>query len=76
MAIMIKVYKKDMKELDINTESLEDLAADRMMMRSTHQHLKSGEEKLMNTEVGKRPAERSATTPTVCLLVGSLTSQQ
>ena len=41
------VYKRDMKALDINTESWEDLAADRMMWRSTlNQHLKTGEEKL------------------------------
>ena len=59
------VCKRDMKALDINTESLEDLAADCMMWRSTlNQHLKSVEEKLMKSEVGKRPTERSATTPT------------
>ena len=44
-----------MTGLDTNTESWEDLAADRMMWRSTlNQHIKSGEEKLVNTEVGKR----------------------
>ena len=44
-----------MKALDINTESWEDLAADRIRWRSTlNQHLKSGEEKLMNAEVRKR----------------------
>ena len=44
-----------MKALDVNTESWEDLAADRMMWRSTlNQHLKTGEEKLVNTGVGKR----------------------
>ena len=49
------VCKRDMKPLDINTESWEDLAADRMMWRSTlNQHLKTGEEKLVNAEVGKR----------------------
>ena len=49
------VCKRDTKALDINTESWEDLAADRMRWRSTlNQHLKSGEEKLMNAEVGKR----------------------
>ena len=36
-------------------ESGEDLAANSMKWRSTlNQHLKSGEEKLMNAEVGKR----------------------
>ena len=59
------VCKRDMKALDSNTESREDLAADRMMWRRTlNQHLKSGEKKLVNAEVGKRSAERSATTPT------------
>ena len=44
-----------MKALDINTESWEDLAADRMMWRSTlNLHLRSGEKKLVNAEVGKR----------------------
>ena len=48
------VCKRDIKALDINTGSWEDLAADRMMWRSTlNQHLKSGEEKLVNAEVGK-----------------------
>ena len=37
------VCKRDTKALDINTDSLEDLAADRMMWRSTlNQHLKTG----------------------------------
>ena len=54
-----------MKALDINTESWEDLAADRMMWRSTlTRQLKTGEEKPVKAEVGKGPAERSATTPT------------
>ena len=48
-------YKRDKKALDINTESQEDLAADRMRWRSTlSQHLKSVEEKLVDAEVGKR----------------------
>ena len=35
-----------------------------MMWRSTlNQHVKSGEEKLVNAEVEKGPAERSAITP-------------
>ena len=42
-----------MKAFDITTELHEDLAADRMMWRNTlNQHLKSGEEKLVNA--GKR----------------------
>ena len=37
------VCKRDMKALDINTDSWEDLAADRMMWSSTlNQHLKTG----------------------------------
>ena len=49
------VCKRDMKALDINTESWEDLAADRMMWRSTlNQYLKTGEEKLVNAEVRRR----------------------
>ena len=48
------VCKRDMKALDINNESWEDLAADRMMWKSTlNQHLKSGEDKLVNADVGK-----------------------
>ena len=44
--------KRDMKALDINTNSWEDLAANRMMWRSTlNQHLKSREEKVMSAEV-------------------------
>ena len=46
------VCKRDMRALGINTESWEDLAADRMRWRSTlNQHLKSGKEKLMNAQV-------------------------
>ena len=49
------VCKTDMKALDINTNSWEDLAADRMMWRSTlNQHLKTGEKKLVNAEAGRR----------------------
>ena len=49
------VCKRDMKALDINTESWEDLAADRMMWRSTlNQNLKTGEKKPVNSEVGRR----------------------
>ena len=49
------VCKRDMKALDINTESWEDLAADRMMWRSTlNQHLKTGEKKLVIAEAGRR----------------------
>ena len=50
-----EVRKRDMKALDINTESWVDLAADRMMWRSTlNQHLKTREKKLVNAEVGRR----------------------
>ena len=53
------VCKRDMKALNINTESWEVLAADSTMWRSTlNQHLKSGEEKLVNTDVGKRACRR------------------
>ena len=48
-----------MKALDINTESWEDLAADRMMWRCTlNQHLKTGEEKLVNAEAGRRACRK------------------
>ena len=48
-----------MKALDINTESWEDLAADRMMWRSTlNQQIRSGEEKLVNAEVGKKASRK------------------
>ena len=50
------VCKTDMKALDINTESWEDPAADRMMWRSTlNQHLKTGEKKLVGAEAQRRP---------------------
>ena len=53
------VCKRDINALDINTESWEDLAADRMMWGSTlNQHLKSAEEKLVNAEVGKRACRK------------------
>ena len=49
------VCKRDMKALDINTNSWEDLATDRMMWRSTlNQHLKTGEKKPVNAEAGRR----------------------
>ena len=49
------VCKRDITVLNINTKPWEDLAADCMRWRSTlNQHLKSGEEKLVNAEVGKR----------------------
>ena len=55
------VCKRDMKALDINTESWEDIAADRMMWRSTlNQHLKSGVERLVNAEVGKRACRKES----------------
>ena len=53
------VCKTDMKALDINTDSWEDLAADRMMWRSTlNQHLKTGEKKLVNAEVRRRTCRK------------------
>ena len=49
------VCKRDMKAFDISTNSWEDLAADRMMWRSTlNQHLLTGENKLVNAEAGRR----------------------
>ena len=49
------VCKRDMKTLDINSNSWEDLAADGMMWRSTlNQHLKRGEKKLVNAEAERR----------------------
>ena len=54
------VCKRDMKALDIATESWEDLAADRTRWRSSlSSHLKSGEEKLMSVAADKR-ARRKA----------------
>ena len=48
------ICKRDMNALHINTESWEDIAADSIMWRSTlNQHLKTGEEKLVNAEIGK-----------------------
>ena len=53
------VCKRDVKALDTNTESWEDLAADSMMCISTlNQHLKSGEKKLVKSEVGKRACRK------------------
>ena len=50
-----EVCKRDIEAHDINTNSWEDLAADRMMWKSTlNQHLKTGEKKLVNAEVGRR----------------------
>ena len=58
------VCKRDMKALDINTESWEDLAADRMMWRSTlNQHLKTEEEKLVKAEVRKRACRKERNNP-------------
>ena len=52
------VCKRDRTALDINTESWEDLAADRMRRRRTlNQHLESREEKL-NAEAGKRSCRK------------------
>ena len=53
------VCKRDMNALDINTEPWEDLSADHMMWGSTlNQHLKTGEEKLVNAEVAKRACRK------------------
>ena len=49
------VCKRDMTALDINTNFWEDLAADRIMWRSTlNQHLKTREKKLVNADAGRR----------------------
>ena len=56
------VCKRDIKAFDINTESWEDLAADRMMLRST-QHLKTGEEKLVIAEVGRSACRKERKNP-------------
>ena len=49
------VVKRDKKPLDINTATWEDTAADRATRRSTlNQHLKAGEEKLLNSTADKR----------------------
>ena len=53
------VCKRDMRALDINTESWEGLANDRSRWRSTlNKHLKSGEEKLMNMAAVKRTSRK------------------
>ena len=55
------VCKRDMRALDINTESWEDLAAFRMLWRSTLiQHLKTSEKKLVNEEVAKKGPQKRA----------------
>ena len=49
------VCKRDMRALDIDTETWEGLANDRSRWRSTlNKHLKSGEGKLMNEAAEKR----------------------
>ena len=49
------VCKRDMRALDIDTESWEGLAVDRSRWRNTlNKHLKSGEAKLMNEATDKR----------------------
>ena len=56
------VRKRDMKALGINTDSWEELAADRMMWRSTlNQHLKTGERKLLNAKTSRRNSNRPET---------------
>ena len=55
------VCKRDMKALDVNIESWEDLATELMMWRSTlNQYLKTREENLMNAEVGKKGLRKGA----------------
>ena len=57
------VVKRDMKALDINTATWEDTAADRATWRSTlKQHLKTGEEKLMNATADKRALRKERST--------------
>ena len=56
------VCKRDMKVLDINTNSWEDLAVDRTSWRSTlHKQLQAGEEKL-SAEATEKRARRKETT--------------
>ena len=57
------VVKRDMKALDINTATWEDTAADRATWRSTlRQHMKTGEEKLMNATADKRALRKERST--------------
>ena len=57
------VVKRDMKALDINTATWDDTAADRATWRSTlKQHLKTGEEKLMNATADKRALRKERST--------------
>ena len=56
------VCKRDMKALDVNTDSWEDLAANRMMWRSTlNQHLKSGKEKRRSRKRASRKEPNNST---------------
>ena len=59
------VCNRDMKALDINTDSWEGLAADHIMWRCTqNQHLKSGERSWWMQKQEEGPTERNATTLT------------
>ncbi|XP_047485900.1 uncharacterized protein LOC125036983 [Penaeus chinensis] len=53
--------KRDMKALDINTDTWEDLASDRSSWRSTlHEKLQAGEGKLAEAEAEKRTRRKEA----------------
>lgn len=57
------VVKRDMKALDINTATWEGAAADRATWRRTlKEHLKTGEEKLMNAAADKRALRKERNT--------------
>ena len=57
------VCKRNMKALGMNTDTWEDLTADRLMWRSTlNQHLKIGEKTLVNAEAGRRARRKECNT--------------
>ena len=57
------VCKRDMKNLDINTDSWEVLASDRLGWRGTlRTQLQAGEEKMMEAAAEKRALRKSAAT--------------
>ena len=53
-----RMSARDMKALDINTESWEDLVRPHDVESTLNQHLKTGEEKLVNAEVGRRACRK------------------
>ena len=58
------VCKRDMKALDTNTKSWEDLAADHMMWRSAlNEHLKAGENKAGECRSTKKGLQKEAQQP-------------